>query len=68
MDLEIYTHHASASQDTGNLAESLAESSADTKSAIPEVSGGSWDPCNLDEDVLSSMEQEGLIAAKEISK
>jgi hypothetical protein len=64
MDLEISTHHASASQDTGNL----AESSADIESAIPKVSTGSWDPCNLDEEVLSSMEQEGLIAAKEISK
>jgi hypothetical protein len=60
MDPEISTHHASASQDTGNS----AESSADTESAIPEVSGGSWDPCNLDEEVLSSMEQEGLIVAK----
>jgi hypothetical protein len=38
------------------------------ESAILETSGGSWDPCNLDEEVLSSLEQEGLIAAKEISK
>jgi hypothetical protein len=38
------------------------------ESAIPETSGGSWDPSNLDEEVLSSLEQEGLIAAKEISK
>jgi hypothetical protein len=37
MDLEISTHHASASQDTGNS----AESSADTESAIPKVLGGS---------------------------
>jgi hypothetical protein len=64
MDQEISTHHASASQDTGNSVESLAH----TESAIPKVSGGSWDPCNLDEEVLSLMEQEGLIAAKEITK
>jgi hypothetical protein len=48
-----------------------AESSAwssDTESAIPETSGGSWDPCNLDEGILSLLEQEGWIAAKEISR
>jgi hypothetical protein len=39
-----------------------------TESAIPKTSGGSWDPCNLDEEILSSLEQEGLIAAKEISE
>jgi hypothetical protein len=38
------------------------------ESAIPKTSGGRWDPCNLDKDILSSMEQEGLIAAREISK
>jgi hypothetical protein len=38
------------------------------ESAIPKTSGGSWDPCNLDEEIFSSLEQEGLIAAKEISK
>jgi hypothetical protein len=48
-------------------AESSARSS-DTESAIPETLGGSWDPCNLDEGTLSSLEQEGRIAAKEISR
>jgi hypothetical protein len=48
-------------------AESLARSS-DMESAIPETSGGSWDPCNLDEGILSSLELEGRIAAKEISR
>jgi hypothetical protein len=48
-------------------AESSARSS-DTESAIPETSGGSWDPCNLDEGTLASLEQEGWIAAKEISR
>jgi hypothetical protein len=38
------------------------------ESAMPETFGGSWDPCNLDEETLSSLEQEGLIAAKEISR
>jgi hypothetical protein len=42
--------------------------SSDTESAIPETSGGSWDPCNLDEGILASLEQEGRIAAKEISR
>jgi hypothetical protein len=42
--------------------------SSNTESAIPETSGGSWDPCNLDEGILSSLEQEGRIAAKEISR
>jgi hypothetical protein len=37
-------HQAAASE----AAESSARSS-DTESAIPETSGGSWDPCNLDE-------------------
>jgi hypothetical protein len=40
--------------------------SSDTESAMPKTSGGSWDPCNLDEGTLSSLEQEGRIAAKEI--
>jgi hypothetical protein len=35
---------------------------------MPETSGGSWDPCNLDEGDLSSLELEGWIAAKEISR
>jgi hypothetical protein len=48
-------------------AESSARSS-DIESAIPETSGGSWDPCNLDKGILSSLEQEGRIAAKEISR
>jgi hypothetical protein len=42
--------------------------SSDTESAIPETLGGSWDPCNLDEGILSSLDQEGRIAAKEISR
>jgi hypothetical protein len=48
-----------------------AESSARlsyTESAMPETSRGSWDPYNLDEGTLSSLEQEGRIAAKEISR
>jgi hypothetical protein len=46
---------------TSEAAESSARST-DTESAIPETSGGSWDPCNLDEGILSSLEQEGRIA------
>jgi hypothetical protein len=61
MDPET-SYQAVTSEATGNSARSL-----DTESAIPETSGGSWDPCNLDEEILSSLEQEGLIAAKEIS-
>jgi hypothetical protein len=64
MDPETSTHHARASQGIG----SSVESSADMESAILETSGGSWDPCNLDDDIFSSMEQEGLIATREISK
>jgi hypothetical protein len=56
-------HQVAASE----AAESLARSS-NTESAIPETLGGSWDPCNLDEGTLSSLEQEGWIAAKEISR
>jgi hypothetical protein len=41
---------------------------SDTESAIPETLGGNWDPCNLDEETLSSLEREGLLAAKNISK
>jgi hypothetical protein len=52
---------------TFEAAESSAQST-DTESAIPKTSGGSWDPCNLDEGTLSSLEQEGRIAAKEISR
>jgi hypothetical protein len=59
MDPET-SHHAAASEVTGNSA-----TSSDTESSIPKTSGGSWDPCNLNEEVLSSLEQEGLIAAKE---
>jgi hypothetical protein len=56
-------HQAAASE----AAESPARSS-DMESAMPETSGGSWDPCNLDEGKMSSLEQEGRIAAKEISR
>jgi hypothetical protein len=56
-------HPATASEAT----ESSTRSS-DTESAMPETSGGSWDPCNLDEGDLSSLELEGWIAAKEISR
>jgi hypothetical protein len=35
---------------------------------MPKTSGGSWDPCNLDEGILSSLELEGQIVAKEISR
>jgi hypothetical protein len=55
------SHRAAASEATENLVRS-----SDTESAMPETSGGSWDPCNLDEETLSSLEQEGWIAAKEI--
>jgi hypothetical protein len=50
MELES-PHQASKSE----AAESSALSS-DTESAIPETSGGSWDPCNLDEGTLASLE------------
>jgi hypothetical protein len=56
------SHHQAA---TSEAAESSARSS-DTESAMPETSGGSWDPCNLDKGTLSSLEQEGRIVAKEI--
>jgi hypothetical protein len=52
---------------TSEAAESSARSS-DTESAMPETSGGSWDPCNLDDGDLSSLELEGWIAAKEVSR
>jgi hypothetical protein len=61
MDPETSSHHAAMSEVTGNSARST-----DTEFAIPKTLGGSWDLCNLDEGVLSSLEQEGLIAAKEI--
>jgi hypothetical protein len=48
-------------------AEGSAQSS-DTESAMPETSGGDWDPCNMNEEILSSLEQEGHIATKEISR
>jgi hypothetical protein len=57
------SHQAAASEAAEDSAGSL-----DTESAIPETLGGSWDPCNLDEETLSSLEQEGLVAAKNISK
>jgi hypothetical protein len=66
MDPETSTHQdTAASQDTRSRS---TGSSADTESATPESSGGSWDPYNLSEDILSSLEQEGLIAARAISK
>jgi hypothetical protein len=52
---------------TSEAAENSARSS-DTESAMPETLGCSWDPCNLDEGTLSSLEQEGWIAAKEVSR
>jgi hypothetical protein len=64
MDPETSTHHATTSLGSG----SSMGSSADMESAIPQTSGGRWVPCNLDEDTLSSMEQELLIAAREISR
>jgi hypothetical protein len=42
--------------------------SSDTKFAMPETSGGNWDSCNVNEEILSSLEQEGRIAAKKISR
>jgi hypothetical protein len=42
--------------------------SSDTESAMPETSGGNWESCNVTKEVLSSLEQEGRIAPKEISK
>jgi hypothetical protein len=42
--------------------------SSDMESAMPETSGGNWESCNVTEEVLSSLEQEGRIAAKEISR
>jgi hypothetical protein len=35
---------------------------------MPETLGGNWEPCNLDEETLSSLEQEGCIASKAISR
>jgi hypothetical protein len=64
MDPQTSTHHTTTTQDTRNS----ARSSVDMESAIPKTFGGSWDPCNLDEEILSLMEQEGLIEAKQISK
>jgi hypothetical protein len=48
-------------------AEGSAQSS-DIESAMPETSRGNWDSCNINEEILSSLEQEGRIAAKEISR
>jgi hypothetical protein len=42
--------------------------SFDTESAMPETSGGDWDPCNLNEEILFPLEREGCIAAKETSR
>jgi hypothetical protein len=66
MDPEVSSHQEDvASQDTKNLA---AEPAQGMDSAISELSGGSWSPCHLNEETLTAMEQEGLIAAREISK
>jgi hypothetical protein len=66
MDPETSTHQdTAASQDSRSHA---TGSSADTESVTPESSGGNWDPYNLSEDILSSLEQEGLIADRAISK
>jgi hypothetical protein len=46
----------------------VSERSSDTESAMPETSGGDWDSCNINEEILSSLEQEGRIAIKEISR
>jgi hypothetical protein len=55
-----------AAQDTRD---SMGEpSQGNAGSAIPESAGGCWNPCHLSEEILSSMEQEGLIAENEISK
>jgi hypothetical protein len=62
MDLET-SHQAATFEAAGD-----STRSSDIESAIPETLGGSWDPCNLDEETLSSLEQEGLVAAKNISK
>jgi hypothetical protein len=35
---------------------------------MPETLGGKWDSYNINEEILSSLEQEGRIAAKEISR
>jgi hypothetical protein len=66
MDPEVSSHQeeAVASQDTRSR---TIESSQGAYSAIPESSGGSWSPCNLSEETLSLMEQEGLVVAKVIS-
>jgi hypothetical protein len=47
-------HQASKSE----AAEGSAWSS-NTESTMPETSGGNWEPCNLDEETLSSLEREG---------
>jgi hypothetical protein len=53
-------------QATASEASETSARSTDTESTIPETSGGSWDHYNLNEEILSSLEREGLIAAKEI--
>jgi hypothetical protein len=63
MDPDTSSYQAVTSKATRNSARSM-----DMQSAIPKTSGGSWNPCNLDEEILSSLEQEGLIAATEILK
>jgi hypothetical protein len=67
MDPKVSSHQeeATTSQDTSSR---TVESSQGIDSAIPESSGGSWSPCNLSEETLSLIEQEGLVATKEISK
>jgi hypothetical protein len=58
----------SSQQAIASKAAASSARSSDTESAMPETSGGSWDPCNLDEETLSSLEQEGLVASRAISR
>jgi hypothetical protein len=55
-------------QDSKSEATESSVWSSDTEFTMPETSGGNWEPCNLDEETVSSLEQEGRIAAKEISR
>jgi hypothetical protein len=56
-------HQASKSEPAEGSARSF-----DTETAMPKTSGGDWEPCNLDKGILSSLEREGRVAAKEISR
>jgi hypothetical protein len=67
MDPEVSSHPEKTAASQGTRSQTT-KSSQGTDSAIPESSGGSWSPCTLDEETLSLIEQEGLVAAKEISK